>query len=303
MILTVTLNPAVDHTLTLDQPLNPGEVARTGDAQFDAGGKGINVSKYLGERGVETCATGLVGGFLGQFIEARLEATGVPADFVEIAGLTRLNTTLHAPDGEFKVNQHGPRVGTDAVERIIDTAQQHDPEMVVIAGSLPQGLDASAIDRIATAGEWETVVDVGGELLTELSAEYALCKPNREELTAATGVETDSLEDCIAAAKALREQGYERVAASLGDDGALLVTPERVFHAVALDVDVVDTVGAGDAFLAGMLSAFARGARDENALKEGVAVASEVVTTPGTQVPMLSDVQRNAGRVTVSARQ
>ncbi|WP_332897937.1 1-phosphofructokinase [Haladaptatus sp. CMSO5] len=303
MILTVTLNPAVDHTLTLDQPLRHGEVARTNDAQYDAGGKGINVSKYLGECGVKTCATGLVGGFLGQFIETRLEETGVSTDFVEIAGLTRLNTTLHAPDGEFKVNQDGPHVGVAAIEQIIDTAQQHDPETVVIAGSLPQGLDASAIDRIAQAGAWETVVDVGGDLLTELSAEYALCKPNREELTAATGVETESLEDCVAAAKALREQGYERVAASLGDDGALLVTPERVFHAAALDVDVVDTVGAGDAFLAGMLSAFARGVGDEAALKEGVAIASEVVTTPGTQVPVLSNVQRNAGRVTVSARQ
>lgn len=303
MILTVTLNPAVDHTLTLDQPLSPGDVARTGNVQYDAGGKGINVSKYLGERGVETCATGLIGGFLGQFIETQLEETSVPADFVEIAGLTRLNTTLHAPDGEFKVNQHGPHVSADAVERIITTAQKHDPETVVIAGSLPQGLDASAIDRIARAGEWETVVDVGGEMLTELSAEYALCKPNREELTAATGLKTDSLENCVEAAKALRKQGYERVAASLGDDGALLVTPERVFHAAALDVDVIDTVGAGDAFLAGLLSAFARGAGDEAALKEGVAVASEVVTTPGTQVPMLSNVQRNVGRVTVSARQ
>ncbi|MFC6731596.1 1-phosphofructokinase [Haladaptatus sp. DYSN1] len=303
MILTVTLNPAVDHTLTLDQPLTHGAVARTGDAQYDAGGKGINVSKYLTKRDVETYATGLIGGFLGEFIETRLDETGVHADFVEIAGRTRLNTTLHAPDGEFKINQHGPTVSLDAIDRIVERAHEHDPDSVVVAGSLPKGLDASAVDRIARAGPWETVVDVGGDLLTELDAEFALCKPNREELSAATGLPTKTLDECIAAGKALQRRGYDRVAASLGGDGALLVTPETVFHATALDVRVVDTVGAGDAFLAGLLSAYARGTGDEGALKEGVAVASEVVTTPGTTVPMLSNVQLNTGRVTVSVCQ
>ena len=66
MILTVTLNPAVDHTLQLDEELSPDAVARTDDAQFDPGGKGINVSKYLVELDVETVATGYVGDFLGR---------------------------------------------------------------------------------------------------------------------------------------------------------------------------------------------------------------------------------------------
>jgi 1-phosphofructokinase len=87
MILTVTLNPAVDHTLRLHKPLHAGAVQRTDDTRFDAGGKGINVSKYLDGLGTETVATGILGGFLGSVITEQLTAEGGPHDFIEVNGL------------------------------------------------------------------------------------------------------------------------------------------------------------------------------------------------------------------------
>jgi len=300
MILTVTLNPAVDHTVQIDELPASGSVARTDDAQFDPGGKGINVSQYLVELGADTLATGLVGDFLGRYIDDALEEEGIPRDFVDIAGNTRLNTTLLTDDAEYKINHDGPTVSDDAVDRVIDTVEKYDPSALVVAGSQPPGIGPDDIDRIAEAGPWKTAVDVGGETLRRLDAEYELCKPNREELTAATGRAVDTVEDCRAAASALREEGFDRVVASLGGDGALIASAEGVLHATALNVDVVDTVGAGDALLAGVIDSLDRGRSDSEALQAGAAVASRVVAVPGTHVPPFADVQADVENVSVS---
>jgi 1-phosphofructokinase len=287
MILTVTLNPAVDHTIRLNESLNTGAVQRTSDVRFDAGGKGINVSKYLTGLGTETVATGIFGGFLGSFIENRLTAAGISHDFVEIDDQTRLNTTVLANE-EYKINHTGPTVDISMVDTIVERIRTYDPDTVVVAGSLPPSLDVGAIDRITDSGNWETVVDIGGQNLERLTETYTLCKPNREELAAATDEPTRTVDDCLRAAETLRSNGFDRVVASLGTDGALLVTRSETLHAPAINVDVVDTVGAGDALLAGVLAAFAQDRAVEEALQMGVAVASRVVTTPGTTIPSFS---------------
>lgn len=299
MIATVTLNPAVDHTIRLDAPLEGGSVQRTGNAYFDAGGKGINVTKYLDSMGVETLATGVSGGFLGSYLTTRLARDGIPHEFVAIDDRIRLNTTILS-DEEYKINHAGPVIDAATVDEIVAVLEQCNPETVVVAGSLPPGLGPGAIDRIARADSWETVVDLGGTVLSELDEEYALCKPNRAELVAATEMEGETMTKCRVAAAKLRKSGFERVVASLGADGALLATGSETYHASALDNEVVDTVGAGDSLLAGVLAASSRGAGDERALAVGVAVAARVVSVPGTTIPPLDDVERSARDVSVS---
>ncbi|ELY67414.1 1-phosphofructokinase [Natrinema versiforme] len=300
MIASVTLNPAVDYTVELPDPLADGAIARTDEYRYDAGGKGINVSKYLAALGVDTVATGLAGGRLGRFLRDELSTDGIATDFVEIEGETRLNTTVLTADGEYKINQNGPRVSGVAIETIGERLREYDPETVVIAGSRPKGVGPDAIDRLADAGPWETVVDVDGATLSALEGEYALCKPNLEELAAATDTRIDGVRDALAAADALRADGFERVVASLGDEGAVMATPERHLHAPARDVTVVDTVGAGDSLLAGVLAAHARGESAAQALRSGVAVSSHVVSVSGTQVPPLTDVSNERDAIAVS---
>jgi len=300
MIVTVTLNPAVDHTIQVEAMPDPETVARTDTARFDAGGKGINVAQYLVGLDAETVATGLLGDFLGDYIRRELDADGLATGFVEIEGQTRLNTTILDPDSEYKINHTGPTVDRTAVDAVIDVIQTYEPSMVLVGGSLPPGLDYHAIDRIADAGDWATSVDVGGEILAQLEAEYALCKPNRTELAAATGASVDSLEDCLTAAEQLRESGFERVVTSLGSDGALVVSEADCLHAAALDVDVADTVGAGDAMLSGFLLELSRGNDAWSCLRRGIAVASRIVTVPGTRMPPFDDLDEAAQRVEIT---
>lgn len=302
MIATVTPNPAVDYTVSLSEPPASGEVLRTDRTRYDAGGKGINVAKYLDALGTEAFATGFLGGFVGEYLESRLAESSLPAAFVDVEGTTRLNTTLLAPDEEYKINQTGPAIEPPAIDALVESLSDREPDTVVVAGSLPPGIDPGTIDRIAAAGDWETAVDCTGDVLGELSGEYALCKPNHVELAAATDRPVDSVESAIVAARELCDDGFDRVVASLGSDGAVSVTDERALHAPALDVEVADTVGAGDALLAGVLGATDRGESPENALRTGIAVSSRVVGVPGTRVPSLKEVRALSDRVTVAAR-
>jgi 1-phosphofructokinase len=289
-VLTVTMNPAVDHTLTVDQPLREGAVARTDDAQFDAGGKGINVSQYLSALGVDAPATGFLGGPFGRMIADALDDDNIAREFVGISGVTRLNTTVLTPDGEYKINHTGPVVASSDVDSLIDRVTARDPSRLVVAGSLPPGIDTAVVDRLARAGPWDTAVDMGGTLLSQLDAEYLVCKPNREELAAATGRSVETLAECVAAARELREGEFRFVLASLGPEGALLVSESGAVHAEALPVDVVDTVGAGDALLSGFLTGLARSESESTALRTAVTVAGHVVSVSGTSVPAFDDV-------------
>ncbi|WP_122091087.1 1-phosphofructokinase [Halalkalicoccus subterraneus] len=302
MIVTVTPNPAVDYTVSLTDEPTAGTVTRTDRTRYDAGGKGINVSKYLASLDTDTLATGFLGGFVGEYLETQLETAELPAEFVAIDGTTRLNTTLLTPDAEYKINQTGPTVDEGAVDALVSRLRERDPNTVVIAGSLPPGIDTATVDRIAAAGEWETAIDLNGDVLGELSGEYVLCKPNRKELAAATGTTVDSVENAIEAAHVLRKRGFERVVASLGADGAVLVSDERALYAPALDVEVVDTVGAGDAMLSGVLSALDRGEGERAALGTGIAVSSRVVALPGTSVPSLANIDTTRDTVAVERR-
>ncbi|WP_424004254.1 1-phosphofructokinase [Haloarcula salina] len=299
MIVTVTYNPAVDQTVQFDEPMAPDRVLRATDAHFDAGGKGINAAQLLTAMDRPCVATGLLGGFTGAFIRDELRADGVETAFADVDGTTRLNTTAIADAEEYKLNQSGPAVDASVVDDLLDRVAAQDPDRVLVGGSLPPGLSADAIDRIATGGDWETVVDTGGDLLRELDAQYGLCKPNREELAEATGADVSSVEGCARAADQFRARGFDRVLASMGGDGAVLAGDDGLLFARALDVAVVDTVGAGDALLSGVLGAWEAGADDETALKTGVAVSSQVVQQAGTAVPDLSEIESVRERVTV----
>ncbi|MBV0922704.1 1-phosphofructokinase family hexose kinase [Halomicroarcula limicola] len=299
MIVTLTFNPAVDQTIQFDEPMAPDRVMRASDARFDAGGKGINVAQFLTAMAKPCVATGVVGGFTGKFIRDDMRADGVETDFVEVAGTTRLNTTALAEGVEYKLNHDGPTVGESDLDAVIGRVREQDPDRVLVGGSLPPGLSVADVDTVATAGDWDTIVDMEGKALRELDARYALCKPNREELGDATGADVSTIEGCARAADAFRDRGFDRVLASLGGDGAVLANGSDLLYAEALDVDVVDTVGAGDALLSGVVAAWEDGEDDATALQNGVAVSARLVEQAGTAVPSFEDIETLRERVTV----
>ncbi|MDS0279809.1 PfkB family carbohydrate kinase [Halomicroarcula sp. S1AR25-4] len=164
--------------------------------------------------------------------------------------------------------------------------------------SLP-GLDAGIVGSVAEAGGCDTAVDVGGDTPESLDGDYSLCNPSESELAVTVDGPLESIADVVAAASELRHSGFERVAVSLGGDGAVLVGADESYHAEAPSVEVVDTVGAGDALLAGLLAAFDNSADDSTALSQAVAVGSFAVTEHETRVLPLRELQSLAETVVV----
>jgi len=288
MILTVTPNPAVDQTIEMEEPLEADAVQRSTGAHFDSGGNGINVSQFVTALGHKTRATGIVGGFTGYFIKQDLKRFDVPIDFCEVdSAPTRMNTAILAPNHQYRLNQSGPEVDSEVVDELAAVLKEYDPSIVNIGGSLPPGMEPEDIDRLAGAGDWDTALDIHGDDMMALDGTYEYVKPNEVELAEATGIEVTDIDDCAEAARQLRDEGFERVIASLGSEGAMMVTPEETLYAPALDVEVVDTVGAGDSMFAAIMWAYEQGWEDERALRAGVATSAKVVGHSGTGVRQL----------------
>lgn len=300
MIVTFTANPSLDRTAELDA-LVPGEVLRTSPARVDAGGKGVNVTRALHANGIASVAVLPSGGFEGQQLAGLLAAEGLHTKTVPIAGRIRANITIAEADGTTtKLNEPGPLLDEAEVaalgEALVQTAS--GSSWVVLAGSLPPGapadLYAELTERLHHIGA-RVAVDAEGPLLrATLAAGPDVIKPNDEELADATGLPVETPQDAVAAARVLQEHGARTVLASLGARGAVLVDEDGAHHATALVRRPRSTVGAGDATLAGFLSA---GAAHPEALTTAVAWGAAAVSLPGSRMPSPADLDMAAVRL------
>jgi 1-phosphofructokinase len=295
MILTVTLNPSLDRTIEVDR-LVPGEMIRARSARLDPGGKGVNVSRALLAGGVASRAVITVGGADGEHLVRLLQATEMALSIVEVGGRTRSNVTVVEPDGVVtKLNEPGGPLTRAELDRIAEVVltEAESATWVVACGSLPPGVPggfyAELSKACAAAGVRVAVDSSGPPLLAAVEAGPALVKPNREELSEAVGRPIECVADAIEAAQELRDRGAQRVLASLGAAGAVLVDEDGVITGEAHVAAPRNTVGAGDALLAGFLAAGARGA---SALAEGLAWGAAAVRIPDTRMPRPEDIRR-----------
>lgn len=292
MIVTLTPNPSIDRTITVDHLL-PGEVNRARSVRIDPGGKGVNVSRALQSNGHETLAVLPLGGPDGALHDSLLEAAKLPHTAVAIAGNTRTNVAIVDPAGiTTKVNEPGPAL--DAREAAsLAAAVPPDADWVVLCGSLPRGIAPSLFTDVVASHPGRVVVDTSGPALAAaVAARPHLIKPNLEELEELVGRLLPTLGDVREASRELVARGIAVVVASLGADGALLTTAEGNWFSAAGVAEPLSTVGAGDCLLAGVLSALAEGAHPADALDRGVAWGAAAVALPGSQVPGTDDVAR-----------
>lgn len=291
MIVTLTPNPSVDRAVTVPA-LDRGQVLRAGSARVDPGGKGVNVGRAVTAMGGEALVVVPSGGPEGALFEVLLGDAGATTRIVPIAGSTRMNISVLEPDGTTtKLNEAGPELaGADVSALLEATLAEVRPGMWVAGcGSLPPGapidLYATLVREARLRGARIAIDSSGMPFTAAVSAAPNLVKPNREELAELVGRPLDTLGAVIDAASDLVRGGIELVAVSLGRDGAVLVTADRVVHASTTIADPVSTVGAGDCMLAGLLAGLDGGEDPADALVRGVAWGAAAVRLPGTEVP------------------
>jgi len=338
-ILTVTLNPAIDMTMTVDA-LIPGNVHRVRDVATHAAGKGINVAQALGDLGHTLTVTG----FLGQNNAAMFEQLFAQRHwrdaFIRVPGETRCNVKVverrepgngqHDSDGDAvaatnadavaalpsdvgaagrntDLNSPGFLVNDVQAAQLADElctlAPQHDA--VVFAGSLPRGIDAAwltaLLARLKPFNPRIAIDTSGAALAAVLATGPWLVKPNVEELVAALGLPAHDRAAWHAAAARLVHDGVANVVVSDGAAGVTWMTATGGWHAVPPAVDVRSTVGAGDTLLAGMVHALVQHLPPEATLRLAAACGTYAVTQVGFGLPDLPALHRIEHNVVVSA--
>lgn len=309
-VVTVTLNPAIDLTVTLDR-LVVGEVQRAETAVANCGGKGVNVAGCLADWGLRVAATGVLGrsnaGAFGDFFARK----GVADRFVRIGGETRTNIKIadRASRQTTDINLPGLQVSEDAFAAVRATLKETvaPGRVFVLAGSLPRALPITAWATLAAdlaALRARVVLDTSGAPLAvalEKGLPIAAVKPNRAELEALLGRALPTTADVIAAACSLLDGGVALVVVSLGAEGALFVDRRQALSAALPAKAVLSTVGAGDAMVAGIVAALVEGASLERIARLSVAFAASKLDRIGPFLGPVDDVERLAAAVGVSA--
>jgi 1-phosphofructokinase len=275
-VLTVTLNPAIDRTVWVDE-LIPGTTHRTADTRATFGGKGINVARVVARSGTPVLAIGLAGEDQAAPMEHDLGALGVQARFVRVPGETRTNLKIiDQRTGRLtEINGSGPEVDPALVEaleaQLLSAIDADGAAAVVLAGSLPLGVEASVYARWTELLKSRTpqvrvLVDASDDAL-ELVVPAApfLVKPNRDEAETLTGRHIEDVDDAVDAAGEIAGRGPVAVLLSLGPRGAVAVwgpdDAAKVIdghpHGVAAG-QLRSTVGAGDAMVARIAVELAR---------------------------------------------
>ncbi len=287
MVYTVTFNPALDYVVFVND-MKFGKVNRIEKEFVNAGGKGINVSIVLAELGVKSKAMGFVAGFTGAAIEESVIEHGIAADFVPLPkGLSRINIKLKS-DGETELNANGPDIPDTALKELFERFEElNDGDILVLGGSVPDSLPQDIYQQIleyVSAKKVKTVVDATGELLTNtLPYKPYLIKPNLDELAEIFGERPSSRDEVLAYASQLQEMGAQNVLVSMAGDGALLLDMQgKSYYCAACEGKVVNSVGAGDAMVAGFVSGMVDNDVDqEYALMLGTAAGGATAFTEG----------------------
>ena len=284
MIVTVTLNAAIDRTLTVPN-FQRGRRHRASAGVTLAGGKGINVARALKSLGVPVVATGLVGGATGSRIVEALTREAILNDFVHIEGESRTSTAVvDSTGGTYtEINEWGPAVTGGELDTLLEKLcyLTQDAALVVFAGSLPRDVDdgfyAEAARELAKR-HVSTVLDTEGEpLRLGVEAEPFLVSPNQTEAEGLVGQEFHDEEDFRLALDGIADLGARNVLITTEHGAVALLREERDVHhfqARAPRVDAVSVVGAGDVLLAGFLAARHAGRSNAEALRAAVAAGA-----------------------------
>ena len=282
MIYTLTLNPAIDYYITVDD-LKSGEVNRTQTEEICFGGKGINVSLVLNEFCVKSVCMGFIGGFTGDALENYLVQKGVDCDFVNVAGNTRINVKLNDTD----INAAGPNISCDDLKTLYKRlADLKCGDFLVLSGSvpgsMPQDVYQNILELLKDKGV-NFVVDAEKDLLLNtLKYKPFLIKPNHHELGDIFNIDSSNFEQAIVCAKELQEQGARNVMVSFGDMGAVLLDENGNIHTQkAPKGDVISAVGAGDSMVAAFLAEYLNGKDYKECLKSAVATGSATAFSDG----------------------
>jgi len=305
-IATVTLNPAIDRTVSIPD-FQAGKVNRVKHTQSDPGGKGVNVASVLSDYGFQTAVTGFLGADNPSLFERFFAQKKIEDRFVRIAGSTRAGIKIIDPESRETTDINFPgRAPSEAdVQHLFQIVEDltADCAWFVLAGSLPAGVSpdiyGDLIKLIKSKGR-AVALDTSGEALRRaLAAGPTLIKPNIVELEELVGYKLNTHVYIIQAAQQWLDQGIQTVVVSMGAEGAIFVEAKEAVLAQPPKVIVKSTVGAGDAMISGTVAGKISDASLADCARLGTAFSLSAVTNVGAGLPSLEAIESFKSQVTV----
>ena len=306
-IATLTFNPAVDQTVSIPN-FQTGAVNRVEWEQSDPGGKGINVASFLADFGCSVAVSGFLGKDNAELFQTFLAQKGIENRFVSIAGKTRVNVKIidRLQNQVTDINFPGqPPIAADVAalyQAIDDLAVLCD--WFVIAGSLPGGVSPGIygewVARLKAQGK-TVVLDASGESLRQAIpfAPYAI-KPNVDELQELCGHALENEGAIVQTAQDLLSKGIQCVVVSMGAQGAIFAEAQEVVLARPPKVEVVSTVGAGDAMVSGLIVGKLRGFSLPDCARLATAFSIGALSQIGPRLPPLGTIESFMEQVMIS---
>ncbi|MCG8569766.1 MAG: 1-phosphofructokinase [Spirochaetes bacterium] len=288
-IVTVTLNPAIDETVIIDN-FTAGNVNRVKTSERNAGGKGINVATFISDYGLSAIASGFLGADNDMIFKKHFIDKAIADWCVRINGSTRTGIKIASlPSNETTdINYPGIAPNESELEKLKKTLLNlaKDYEWFALSGSVPAGVDKNIyreLTELLKAKGCQVMLDTSGEPFTAaLQAEPDIIKPNVDELAEYTGKKLDSQAAVLAEARALMESGITTVIVSMGSEGAIFVEGNEAIYVQPPKVEVKSTVGAGDAMVAGTLC----GKLDNLSLAETAVLATSFSVNAVTSIKL-----------------
>ena len=298
MIVTLTINPAIDRTISIDR-LAFEDRAYINSSRESAGGRGINASHVIHSFGSQTRAVLISGGESGKRLQQLLACCAFPVTVVPVKNEIRTNLTITDKHGlTVNLNEAGPaltKTEVDRVERAVRDALKN-AEWLLVCGSLPPGVPADFYGKLvalARQKKVKTLLHADGAALREgIEARPTLVTPNQHEAERLLGRTLLTRSQFLEAAERMRSMGPESVVLSLGSRGAVAAFADGpMLEALPPRVDAVCPIGAGDALTAGYTWAMARNASATDALRWGVAAGTASSRLPGMSFASLPETE------------
>ena len=272
MIYTITISPAIDYVVHLDE-FRSGMTNRSSGEEYFLGGKGINVSQILKELGMKSVALGFTNGFTGQALENGLHDRGIETDFIyPRQGITRINVKIKAGE-ETEINGQGTIADEDDLKMLAEKLQKLESgDVLIVSGNIPSAIPQDTYSRLLETvkdKDIRIIVDTNGEALMDvLKFHPFLIKPNIDDIFG----EAITAED---GAAMLQAAGARNVIVSMGKDGALLMAEDgRLYRAGVCSGKMLNSVGAGDSMVAGFLAGYLEHGTYDKAFQMGVCTGS-----------------------------
>lgn len=261
MILTITLNASIDKTAKIEN-FKAEKINRIDKPYEMAGGKGLNVTRALKAYNLNSLSTGFIGGKSGERLKELLEIDNIEYDFLNIEDSNRSCLALvdTVTNRITEINENGPFINTNELKDFLDKVDilSKKSEIAVIAGSVPKSLPDNIyyqLIEICKKNNVITALDASGEHLKQgLGAYPFIIKPNQQEAEELLGFNLNSQEKYLQSIHFLSH--YCKIAViTLEDKGCIIGNKNEIYHLIPPEVKVVNSVGSGDSFLAGMIYA------------------------------------------------